>query len=74
MSVYEGQLRKWHHTVEGQSDFFVAVRRIGKFIPNGSRAGASRTDHWDLLHDGHISTGWPEDLIETESVPCNDIT
>jgi len=35
MSVHLGQLRKWHHTVEGQSDFFVEVRRIGKFIPTG---------------------------------------
>ena len=70
MSVYEGQLRKWHHTVEGQSDFFVAVRRIGH--PRGRRGGPW-TDHWDLLHDGQISTGWPEDLIEVESIPCSEI-
>ena len=74
MTVHLGQLRKWHHPVEGQSDFFVVVRRIGKFVPNGSRAGASRIDHWELLHDGQISTGWPEDLIMEESIPCNDIT
>jgi hypothetical protein len=74
MSVHLGQLRKWHHPVEGQSDYFIVVRRIGKFVPNGSRAGASRTDHWELLYDGQISTGWPEDLIMEESVPCNDIT
>jgi len=78
VSVHLGQLRKWHHPVEGQSDFFVVVRRIGKFVPNGSRAGASRTDHWELLHDGQIndgqiSTGWPEDLIEEESVLCNEV-
>jgi len=78
VSVHLGQLRKWHHPVEGQSDFFVVVRRIGKFVPNGSRTGyrlaaSSRTDHWELLHDGQISTGWPEDLIEEESVLCNEV-
>lgn len=72
MSVHLGQLRKWHHPVEGQSDFFVTVRRIGKFIPNGSGAGNPQTDHWDLLHDGRISTGWPEDLIEEESMLCSE--
>lgn len=73
MSVHLGQLRKWHHPVEGQSDFFVVVRRIGKFVPNGSRTGNSRTDHWELLHDGQISTGWPEDLIEEESMLCSEV-
>ena len=62
-----GQLRCWKEDVEfGNStrrDIFLVSNHIGKFYPQGARH-LTLVDHWRIMADREIQSGWPTSLIE----------
>ena len=57
-----GQLRRWTDPGYGTGAFLI-VKHIGKFHPQGSRHLVLE-DHWELMEDGELHTGWSSSLLE----------
>lgn len=62
-----GQLRRWKEDVEFgnsmRSDIFLVSTQIGKFYPQGTRHLVLE-DHWDIMANGYIHSGWSSSLLE----------
>ena len=62
-----GQLRRWKEDVEFgnsmRSDIFLVSTHIGKFYPQGARHLVLE-DHWDIMANGSIHSGWSSSLLE----------
>ena len=57
-----GQLRRWTDPTGGTGVFLV-IERTGKFYRQGSRTN-EMVDHWRIMADREIQSGWPASLLE----------
>lgn len=57
-----GQLRRWKRDFE--SCVFLVASHMGKFHPQGSRAGDSLEDHWQIMMGDAIHSAWSTSLLE----------
>ena len=60
--IEPGQLRRWKEDFNG--DIFLVVRHMGKFYPQGGRAGDPLEDHWQIMMEETIHSGWSSSLLE----------
>lgn len=60
-----GQLRRWKEDVAmgRAADIFLVSTHIGKFYPQGTRH-LTLEDHWDIMANGAIHSGWSSSLLE----------
>ena len=65
-----GQLRRWNdpHMIDGATDVFLVIENLGLFFrADGAIDGTFREvteDHWRVLHDGKLHSGWSNSLLE----------
>ena len=75
-----GQLRRWKEDfvmrsksigIPGESRVFLVMSHMGKFHAQGSRAGAPAEDHWQIMMDELVQSGWSSSLLEDLSEVVN---
>jgi hypothetical protein len=60
-----GQLRRWKKgfVMRSKSRVFLVSNHVGKFYPQGARHLVLE-DHWDIVDDGNLLSGWSSSLLE----------
>ena len=73
MDIRVGQLRKFKQNQFEMSDkIFLICEYVGDFYPQGGQSSA-KVQHWKILVDGQISTGWTDAMLKSYSFPIKEV-
>lgn len=68
--IETGQLRRWNdpHMIDGGIDVFLVIENLGLFLRPGDVIDGTFSEvteeHWRVIHDGKIHSGWSSSLLE----------